>query len=162
MGAYLMHFSEPEQGNLQVLESLVHFLESRWAKLPDGETIRAEKELFRASLLRLRDAVTQFEEARRRSLELASLAKAAAVAGFHEEAIRMAELIPESRDRHLAEIARFLAARPESRSAFLQLLPDCSYDFDTAYKMCEQLALLEPAQASAIAEIMTGDPRAEK
>lgn len=85
---------------------------------------------------------------------LKSIAQIQAIAGKGEEALRTLEAMLNDRNTHLRDIA-LLFAETGDRVNFKRLLIPCAYYLDTAYQMCEYLALLYPEQASAVAKVLS-------
>jgi hypothetical protein len=98
------------------------------------------------------DQLIEDESERAETLE--AIAFTLAKAGLSEQALLVAEKILINRNKHLPNIAAPLV-ETEDKENFKQLLIPCAYYLDAAYKMCGHLAKLYPAQATAVAEVVS-------
>jgi hypothetical protein len=85
---------------------------------------------------------------------LTEIAKAQVEAKLSEQALLTAEKILINRNEHLPDIAAAFVEKGDKEN-FKQLLIPCAYYLDAAYEMCGHLAKLYPAQATAVAEVVS-------
>jgi ATP-dependent exoDNAse (exonuclease V) beta subunit len=100
------------------------------------------------------DTAKQIEPSYQRLEALAEIAKAQVEAKCIEQALLTAEKILINRNEHLPDIAAAFVETGDKEN-FKRLLIPCAYYLDAAYKMCGHLAKLYPAQATAVAEVVS-------
>ena len=111
---------------------------------------QAQAENFAAALT----TAQQIDDSSNRAKALIEIAKAQVEAKFSEGALLTVEKILTNRNQHLPDIAAAFVETGDKKN-FKQLLIPCAYYLDAAYQMCGHLAKLYPAQATAVAEVVS-------